>query len=159
AFGRGSVLPAARSPEYAQVLDRYLARLVSMKRIPDALALYRREVDRNPNDPGLYERLAAFLGQNRLGGGGEQIYRRAMQQLPDRSWHHKLARWYLRQKRAAEFERLSREIVGIFSGTELEAYFQEVVAREAIDPVIYRQVNLYAHQRFPHNLTFVRNLL
>ena len=25
--------------------------------------------------------------------------------------------------------------------------------------MLYRQINLYAHQRFPHDLTFVRNLL
>ena len=56
-----------RSPEYARVLDRYVARLVSMKRVRDALALYRREIDRNPNDPGLYDTLAAFLDQNKLG--------------------------------------------------------------------------------------------
>src|SRR5260370_38669411 len=33
------------------------------------------------------------------------------------------------------------------------------VAKESLDAMIYRQVNLYANKRFPHNLTFVRNLL
>src|SRR5262249_27886351 len=50
-----------RSPEYLRVLERYLARLVEMKAIPSALAVFRREIDRNPDDPGLYERLATFL--------------------------------------------------------------------------------------------------
>lgn len=148
-----------RSPDYARVLDRYISRLVSIRRVPQALALYRRELDHNPNDPGLYERLAAFLDQNRLGEQVEQVYRRAIQQFPERTWHHKLARWYLRRKQAAAFERLTQEVVGIFTGNELEKYFREVVGQSGIDPVLYRQVNLYAHQRFPHNLTFVRNLL
>jgi tetratricopeptide (TPR) repeat protein len=149
----------ARSPDYARVLDRYIARLVSLKRRLDALALYRREIDRNPDDPGLYERLAAFLEQNHLGDEVEQVYRRALERFDDRSWYHRLARWYLRRKRRVEFDQLTREVVRIFSGGELEDYFRQVVGRGTLDPLLYRQVNLYAHDRFPHNLTFVRNLL
>ena len=64
----------ARSPEYSRVLERYLARLVQLKQIPEALAVLRREIDRNPDDPGLYERLAVFLDQNRLGiGAGRDL--------------------------------------------------------------------------------------
>ena len=149
----------ARSPEYARILDRYISRLVSLKRLRDALALYRREMDRNPADPGLYERLAAFLEENRMGADVEQVYRRAMAQFSDRGWSHKLARWYLRQKRTAQFDQLTQEVVKIFSGTELEAYVRDITSGQTLAPVLYRQVNLYAHQRFPHDLTFVRNLL
>jgi tetratricopeptide (TPR) repeat protein len=149
---------AARSAQYAQVLDRYINRLVTLKRVPDALALYRREIDRNPNDPGLYQRLAEFVNQNKLAAQTEQVYKRAMQQFPDRSWHHKLARWYLRQKQTAAFEALTKTVVSTFSGTELDAYFQQVVANANLDAALYRQVNLYAQARFPHDLVFVKNL-
>ena len=149
----------ARSPEYARVLDRYVSRLVSLDRVMDALAVCRREIDRNPDDPGLYERLAAFLDQNKLGGQVEAVYRKAMERFPDASWTHKLARWYLRRQRRAEFEKLTADVVKIFSGTDLEKYFQELVNSSAVGPVAYRQVNRYAHQRFPNNLQFVRNLL
>ncbi len=152
-------LPPARSPEYARVLERYISRLVSMKRTAEALALLRHEIDRNPSDPGIYERLAGFLEQNRLGAEVEQVYRHAIQQFQDQSWYDKLARWYLRRKQAAAFDRLSQEVVRVFSGTELEKYFRQVVGQAAIDARLYLQVNLYARQRFPHNLTFVRNLL
>src|SRR5207248_8624628 len=70
-----------RSPEYSRVLDRYIARLVSMRKTTQALALYRRELDRNPNDPGLYERMAEFLDQNKVTGELEATYKRAIQQL------------------------------------------------------------------------------
>ncbi|MGH9628633.1 MAG: hypothetical protein ACRD7E_09890, partial [Bryobacteraceae bacterium] len=150
---------AARSPEYASVLDRYIARLVSLKRIRDALALYRNEIARNPNDPGLYSRLAAFLDQNKMTADIEQTYRRAIQQFQDTTWDQKLARWYLRQNQKAKFEALTREIVQTFSGTELEDYFREVVAAGGLDNALYLQVNLYAHERFPHDLVFIRNLL
>jgi predicted Zn-dependent protease len=146
----------ARSPEYARVLERYLARLVEMKEIPQALGVLRREIDRNPDDPGLYERLAAFLDQNRLGTEQEEIYRRAIARFSDKSWYHKLARYYLRYKRDSEFEQLTRDAVKSFRGSELERYFYNVVYGS---PALFLRLNQYAHERFPHNPVFVRNLL
>ncbi len=146
----------ARSPEYARVLERYLARLAELKQISAALAVLRREIGHNSDDPGLYERLAQFLEQNRLGAEQEEIYRRAIARFPDRSWYHKLARYYLRQKMHAEFEKLTQEAVNTFKGTELERYFQSTVYAS---PSLYLQLNLYANTRFPHNPVFVRNLL
>jgi len=145
-----------RSPEYARVLERYLARLVEMKQIPAALAVLRHEIDRNPDDAGLYERLAQFLDQNRLGSQQEEVYRLAISRFSDKSWYDKLARFYLRHKRDAEFEQLTRDAVASFKGSELEQYFNNVVGG---GPVMYLRLNLYAHQRFPHNPVFVRNLL
>ena len=108
------------------MLERYLARLVQLKQIPQALAVLRREIDRNPDDPGLYERLAVFLDQNRLGIEQEEIYRRALARFPDRTWYDRLARFYLRYKRDADFENLTQEAVKTFSGTDLEQYFGNV---------------------------------
>lgn len=149
-------LSGARSPEYARVLERYLARLVQMKQIPPALAVLRREIDRNPDDPGLYERLAVFLDQNRLGPQQEEVYRRAMSRFSDKSWYDKLARFFLRHKRDSEFEQLTRDAVASFQGSELEQYFAHVAGGS---PALYLRLNLYAHQRFPHHPLFVRNLL
>ena len=150
-------IPSARSPEYARVLDRYIARLVSMKRILDAVRLYSNEIARNPDDPGLYARLAAFLEQNNLQQRVDQVYRQAIARFQDPSWHHKLARWYVRTKRRAEWERLSREVIATFSGTDLDEYFQEVI--QGGTAAVYIRLNRYALERFPHNITFVRNLL
>jgi cellulose synthase operon protein C len=146
----------ARSPEYARVLERYLARLVEMKQIPPAFGVLRREIDRNPDDPGLYERLAVFLDQNRLGTEQEEVYRRAIARFPDKSWYHKLARYYLRYKRDSEFEQLTQDAIKSFQGSELEQYFYNVVYGS---PALFLRLNQYAHQRFPHNPVFVRNLL
>jgi predicted Zn-dependent protease len=146
----------ARSPEYARVLERYLARLVELKQIPSALGVLRREIEHNPDDPGLYERLAIFLDQNQLGTELEEVYRRAMAKFPERSWHHKLARYYLRHRREWEFEKLTQDAVKVFKGTELESYFQTVVYGT---PQLYLRLNQYANARFPHNPVFVHNLL
>ncbi len=148
-----------RSPEYARILDRYIARLVALKRVPAAIALYRREIQRNAGDPGLYERFAAFLEQNKLGADVEEVYRRAMAQFPNKDFSHKLARWYLRQKQTAQLAQLTQQVTQTFSGTALESYFAAVVPKGNIAPAMYRQLNLYAHQRFPHDLVFIRNLL
>ena len=147
----------ARSPEYARVLERHLARLVEMKQVPQALGVLRREIDHNPEDPGLYERMASFLDQNRLGAEQEEIYRQAMAKFSDRSWYDKLARFYLRSRKDADFEQLTRQAVQTFNGTDLERYFQDVVGGGS--PALYLRVNQYAHDRFPHNPVFVRNLL
>jgi len=149
-----------RSPDYARVLDRYVARLISLKRTRDALTLYRREIDRNPGDPGLYDTMAAFLEQNDMGAEIEAVYQRAIARFQDHTWQHKLARWYLREKRQADVAKLTRDVVKIFSGLELDEYFREIVSpARPVGPVLYLQLNLYAHQRFPHYLAFARNLL
>ncbi|MFZ0908835.1 MAG: tetratricopeptide repeat protein [Candidatus Acidiferrales bacterium] len=145
-----------RSAEYSRVLERYLARHVELKQIPQALGVLRREIDHNPDDPGLYERLAVFLEQNRLGTEQEEIYRRAIARFPDRSWYHKLARYYLRYKKNAEFETLTEQAVKEFDGSDLQNYFQSVVGGT---PQMYLRLNQYANARFPHNPYFVRNLL
>ncbi|HEY0759091.1 MAG TPA: hypothetical protein VGD59_07545 [Acidisarcina sp.] len=147
---------AVRSSEYAQVLDRYVSRLVTLQRLPDALAVLRGELDRNPQDPGLYERLAGFLQQNALDARQEEVYKSAIQQFQDRSWYAKLARFYLRQKRQEDYLSLSRKVAQIFAGTELEQYLNEAPAP---DSRLAFEVNRYAHDRFPHDLTFVGNLL
>jgi len=146
----------ARSPEYARVLERYLARLVQMNQIPQALGVLRKEIDRNPDDPGLYERLAVFLDQNQLGTEQEEVYRRAIARFNDRSWHDKLARFYLRYRRESEFEQLTQDAVKSFNGSDLERYFSNVNGGSA---ALYLRLNQYANQRFPHNPVFVRNLL
>ena len=148
-----------RSPEYSQVLERYISRLVTLRQPLAVLEVFRREMDHNPNDPGLYERLAAFLEQNHMDERIEAIYKKAIQQFPDRSWYQKLARWYLTRKSHQQFEELTRQVILIFSGTELQGYFQSVMWSGTVVPQMYVQLNLYARQRFPNNLTFVRNLL
>ncbi len=146
----------ARSPEYQRVLDRYISRLVSLRQIPAALAVWRQELDRNPNDPGLYEKFAVFLESNQLGTEEEAVYKRAIQQFQGTSWYHKLARWYVKKKRDQDLQALSQQVLQIFSGSDLEAYLRNI---SGMPQQLDLRFNQLAHERFPHNLTFVRNLL
>src|SRR5260370_1145926 len=79
-----------------------------------------------------------------------------MQQFPDKSWYHKLARWYLRHKRKEDFEALSNEVAKIFSGSDLESYLSDVGYEV---PAISLRLNQYANHRFPHNQAFIHHLL
>ena len=158
AFQDAHAAGGARSGDYAQILDRYLSRLVAMQKLPDALAVLRGELDGNPQDPGLYEKLAGFLEQNRLNEHEEEVYQRAIEQFQESNagWYAKLARFYLRQKRSADYSVLSSKVTKIFSGTDLESYLSQA---QAPDARLALEVNRYAHDRFPHDLAFVNNLL
>ena len=146
----------AIAQQYRTVLDRYLSRLVVTGQLPAALALLRRELDRNPNDPLLYERLADFLQQNNLGAQQEAVYQQAIARFQSVSFYDRLARFYLRRRQQHDFDSLTRKVVDTFRGTELEGYFGNV---NHTWPEEFLQLNLYAHQRFPHDLAFTRNLL
>jgi len=158
AAGQNQTAPtfSARSPQYQQILDRYLARLVATDKLPQALTVLRGELDHDPDDPGIYQKLADFLSQNQLGSHEEEVYRRAIQQFDDKTWYAKLARYYIRLKRDSDYAALTTQVTKIFTGTELESYFEAAPAPGA---QLSLQVNLYAHKRFPHDLTFTRNLL
>ena len=155
-------LPVAEPPTsaaaaaYKQVLERYLGRLVATEQFAAALGVLRRELDRNPDDPMMYERLADFLAQNNMSAGQEEVYQKAIARFNDTSFYDKLARFYLREKRQQDYDSLSRKVVDIFAGTELEAYFANVNGPWTQETL---QLNLYAHKRFPHDLMFTRNLL
>ena len=146
----------ANSASYQQVLDRYLSRLVSLQRLPDALAVLKGELDRNPQDPGLYQRLADFFEQNALNAHVEEVYQKAIDHFQETGWYARLARFYLRSKRKAEYGDLTKKVTGIFAGTELEDYLKDAPAPDAS---MGAEVSRFALTRFPHNLTFVRRLL
>ncbi len=150
-------LPEATA--YASVLDRYLGRLTATGQLPRALTVLRAQLDRNPNDPLLYERLATFFQQNNLSAQQEQIYQQAFAKFQEPSYYDKLARLYLRERKREAFKELTRKVTQIFSGTDLDSFFANVKPDEAIGPQLALQLNLYAAQRFPHDLLFTRNLL
>ena len=144
---------------YAAVLDRYLGRLTATGQLPRALTVLRAQLDRNPNDPLLYERLANFLQQNNLSAQEEQIFQQALAKFQDSSYYDKLARLYLRERKREAFSELTTRVTGIFSGTDLDHFFANVNTGEPIGPQLALQLNLYAAKRFPHDLVFTHNLL
>lgn len=151
--------PKARSSPYVEVLDRYIARLITLQRTGDALAAYRKELDRNPNDPGLYLRLAEFLQENRRTTDAEQVYQRARRQFNDTSWTDRLARWFLATKQTAKMQALTSEVLVAFSGSALEKYLNQVNASGELGAQYALQIYLAAMQRFPRNVAIIKRVV
>jgi hypothetical protein len=150
-------LPEATA--YARVLDRYLGRLTATNQLPRALTVLRQQLDHNPNDPLLYERLSSFLQQNNLSAAQEEVFQLAIAKFQQPTYYDKLARFYLRLERRDAFAKLTRQVTDIFSGTDLDAFFANVTEAKPIGPQLALELNLYAAKRFPHDLVFTRNLL
>jgi hypothetical protein len=162
--------PAARTlPEavaYAQILDRYLGRLVAEKQLPQALTVLRRQLDQSPDDPALYEKLATFLAQNNLSAQQEEVYRLAIAHFQSPGWYSKLARVYLRQRNRQAYSALTHQVADIFSGTDLDDWFRHAATAGFNSPSqpdagaqLALELNVYAAHRFPHDQVFVHNLL
>lgn len=156
---------SADSFPYAAVLHRYVASLARENRTADILALYAGEIKKYPAEQGLYEELLQWLGQTNLVDEQLRVYQAASQRFPTTVWTDRLARWYLRQERRQELERLSQELLQRLDDREIESYFGKFVAAGAqnkateFERQLYLSLYTQAHQRFPHNLTFVDGLL
>ncbi len=146
-----------RAVDYSHVLERTVARLTAAKRYLDVVALFRKELERNTDEEALYARFAEYLNQHRFFNEEMETYQQAINRFNKANWYDKLARWYLRQRRQADFVTLSKKFVDVFAGTELEAYFSDVVTQVRPN-AFYEELNLYANRRFPHNPVFARNL-
>src|SRR6185436_10932576 len=146
-----------RAVDYSHVLERTVARLTAAKRYLDVVALFRKELERNTDEEALYARFAEYLNQHRFFDDEMETYQQAINRFNKAAWYDKLARWYLRQKRQADFATLSKKFVDVFAGTDLEAYFRYVVTQVRPN-AFYEELNVYANRRFPHNPVFARNL-
>lgn len=141
---------------YEFLLNRYIASLTNQGKHLEVVRLYQDEIQRHPDEEALYENFATYLSQNRLFEQEKKLYEQAISRFQEKGWYEKLARWYLRFKRQNDYERLSREIMDIFRGTEIESYLEETADSSQ---QLYFALNLYAHEKFPLNTHFVQNLL
>lgn len=153
-------VPAASELNYQSLFNRYVSSLTQQKNHIAVVNLYKAQISRHPAEEGLYENFASFLASNNLLEDEAQVYKQAIQQFKEKNWYEKLARWYLRNQRDAEFETLSKQIIDTFAGTEVASYLRDTVpAYDNPYRALYLALNQYAHYRFPYNLSFVRNIL
>jgi tetratricopeptide (TPR) repeat protein/predicted TPR repeat methyltransferase len=150
---------------YASVLERYVASLAREKRNDDILALYTNEMKKYPDEQGLYEQMLEWLGQTNLLEEQLKVYKEALQKFPTTVWRDRLARWYIRRERKEEFESYSRQLLGQLGDQELQNYLKQFIGANSsanpasFDAQLYLGLYTLAHERFPHNLDFVRGLL
>jgi tetratricopeptide (TPR) repeat protein len=150
---------------YASVLERHVASLARENRSESILALYANEAKKYPDEQGLYEQMLQWLGQTNLFEEQLKVYKEALAKFPTTIWRDRLARWFLRRERKQEFETFSRELLEQLSDRELQDYLTQFVGSNAsadastFDAQLYLGLYTLAHERFPHNLSFVRGLL
>jgi tetratricopeptide (TPR) repeat protein len=152
------------SVDYATVLERYVSALAKDNRTSDILALYSAEIKKYPDEPALYEQMLQWLGQTNLVEEQLRVYREALKQFPTTLWRDRMARWLLRRERKQEFASFSQSLLENLDDEETEKYLAQFVSNDYNASTVF-DVNLYlglyslAHERFPHDLRFVRGLL
>jgi tetratricopeptide (TPR) repeat protein len=150
---------------YASVLERHVASLARENRSEAILALYANEAKKYPDEQGLYEQMLQWLGQTNLFEEQLKVYKEALAKFPTTIWRDRLARWFLRRERKQEFGTFSRELLEQLSDHELQDYLTQFIGSNAsadastFDAQLYLCLYTLAHERFPHNLSFVRGLL
>ncbi|HZM97805.1 MAG TPA: tetratricopeptide repeat protein, partial [Pyrinomonadaceae bacterium] len=151
----------ASEVDYETVLQRYVASLAKDNRTGDILALYASEIKKYPGEQALYEQLLQWLGQTNMVDEQLRVYQEAMRAFPSTTWRDRLARWYVRRQRTKEFEALSRDLIAKLDDAEAEKYLREFIDSKvtSFDAQLYFALYSVAHQRFPHNLNFVKGLL
>jgi len=153
------------SVAYADVLARYVASLNKDNRASDILALYANEIKKYGEEQGLYEQLLQWLGQTNMVDEQLRLYQETIKKFPTTTWHDRLARWFLKRQKNQEFEAFSRDLLERLDDDEVERYLHTFVDSGAganaasFDAGLYVALYTRAHQRFPHNLTFVNGLL
>jgi tetratricopeptide (TPR) repeat protein len=147
--------------DYETVLQRYVASLAKDDRTSDILALYSSEIKKYPGEQVLYEQMLQWLGQTNMVEEQLRVYQEALRAFPSTTWNDRLARWYVRQQRTKEFEALSRDLIAKVDDVEAEKYLSEFIDSKvtSFDSQLYLALYTVTHQRFPHNLNFVKGLL
>lgn len=150
---------------YKFVLNRYVSSLAREKKTQEILALYNNEISKYSDEEALYEDFLIWLGQTNFTAKELEIYNRALGKFQNKTWQDKLARWYIKNQRKEEFGELSGELIGQFGDEETQEYLwtfmnDTVLANpKSFDGKLYYALYLKAHERFPHNQTFVGGLL
>ncbi|HEY6333843.1 MAG TPA: tetratricopeptide repeat protein, partial [Blastocatellia bacterium] len=156
-----------KTTTYSDVLERYVASLAADDKKTETVAFFWGQIRLHPNEEGLYERFLRWLGQAELVNEQLKAYNSAIKQFPSNTWYHRLARWYVRQKRGKELSRYSQQLIGVFDEDEITQYllrfagYGNTAAGDGMDwdQRLAFDLYSYAHKRFPENLFFVRGML
>ena len=154
-------------PNYSSVLERYVASLAAEEKKTETVAFFWGEIKKHSKEEGLYERFLRWLGQAQLIDDQLKAYNSAIRQFDSNTWYHRLARWYVREKRGRELSRYSRQLIDIFDEEEITEYLNRFAgfgAAAEADQLNWDQrlafdLYSYAQKKFPRNVVFVLGML
>ena len=148
---------------YQEVLEKLIASLVKEKKTVEILALYSNEISKYPNEEWLYEQRLSWLEQTNLIAEQLEVHQAALAKFKTNNWRDKLARFFVRNKRNAEFAEFSEDLIGKLNDADLQNYLSEFidgkVSASDFEKQLYFKIYQSAHNRFPHNISFVSGLL
>ncbi len=151
--------------DYHAVFERFVSQLISQKDYTQCTRLYWEEIKKHPEDRQLYERFLSLIYNYNLYHEELKVYKYAIRQFDEKTWYHKLARWYIRHESKKAFRDQTRKVKEIFNDKELEAYLREFVhfdSRKSFrDPgnQFYLAMYKYGMKKFPDNVNFAKGLI
>jgi cellulose synthase operon protein C len=166
-YSGSSVDSSKPGTSYSSVLERYVGSLALEDKKTETLAFFWSEIKKHPREEGLYERFLRWLGQAQLVNDQLRAYNSAVREFDSNTWHHRLARWYVRQKRGRELTRYSKQLIDVFDEEEITEYLLRFAGYGGTpegdslnwDQRLAFDLYSYAHAHFPRNLFFVRGML
>ncbi|HQU83018.1 MAG TPA: tetratricopeptide repeat protein [Pyrinomonadaceae bacterium] len=148
---------------YAEILAKLVASLAKEKKTAEILALYSNEIQKYPEQEWLYEARLSWLEQTSLTEEKLQFYKTALEKFQTRSWRDRLARFFVREKRNGDFTEFSEDLIAKLNDEEIQSYLNDFVDSKSsgneFEKQIYLKLYNSAHERFPHNINFVKGLL
>ena len=148
---------------YEEVLEKLVASFVKEKKTAEILRLYSDEIDKYPNEEWLYEQRLSRLEQTNLTAEELAVYKAALARFPTNEWRDKLARFFVRNERDAEFAEFSEDLIAKLNDADAQKYLAEFIDNKYAATMFEKRLTLKlyqsAHARFPHDLAFVNGLL
>jgi len=148
---------------YEEILETLVSLYAKDKKTGEILALYSNEIQKYPAQEWLYEQRLSWLEQTSLTEEKAQFYKLALENFQTRNWQDKLARFFIREKRDNDFAAFSEDLIGKLNDDEIQSYLSQFVEpkkfQSEFEKQIYLKLYQIAHERFPHNISFVSGLL
>ena len=148
---------------YDEMLEKLVASLSKENRTPDILALYSQEIAKYPNEEWIYRQRLEWLEKTNLTDEQLAFYKTALEKFKTNEWRDKLARFFIRQNRNAEFAELSEDLIGKLDDKDIQIFLTQFIdgklSAKEFDRQLYLKLYDSAHARFPHNRNFVLGLL
>jgi tetratricopeptide (TPR) repeat protein len=111
-----------QSVTYGQVLELLVDSLAKDKRTAEIIEVYSNQISKHADAEWLYEARLNWLDQTNLTDDQLAAYKQALDKFQTSSWRDKLARWFLRKDRGADFEKFSTDVVSRLDEAETQDY-------------------------------------
>ena len=148
---------------YGEVLELLVDSLAKDKLTTEIIAAYSNEISKHADTEWLYEARLKWLDQTNLTDDQLAAYKQALDKFQSSSWRDKLARWFIRHDRQADFDQFSTDLVSRLDEGDTQGYLASFtngsVSAKDFEKALYLRLYQSALGRFPHNEAFVTGLL